>query len=120
MPGLGFRFAAFGRGAPFGKTVRNEGNVAWVAVTLSTTAPTPDGGTPSRPVTFTSTTEVGPSGPPPMPMLSSVGSPARVSSRREGTSALYGGDVENQPCTSTTKFTEPVKLNSEISPPSPT
>jgi hypothetical protein len=59
-----------------------------VAVTFSTTEPTPVGGTPSRPVTFRLIVEPGANGPPPIPIPSNVGSPSRVSSTRDGFSAL--------------------------------
>ncbi len=46
-----FRFDAFGFAAPDGYTVKNVFCVGDVAVTFTTTAPTPDAGTPPRPNT---------------------------------------------------------------------
>src|ERR1035437_1846905 len=51
-----FRFDAVGRATPVGKTVKNPPDVVSVTVTFSTTADTPDAGTPPTPVTCTATT----------------------------------------------------------------
>src|SRR5688500_13345950 len=84
-PATTLRFDAVGRSLPVGQAVTYEGAVAFVAVTLTTTAPTPAAGTPPRPVTTTSMVPWAATAPPPAARPSIVGRPPRVSSRRAGT-----------------------------------
>ena len=58
------RLELFGRPVPVGNTVRKVRAVDEGAVTLSTTEPTPDDGTPPTPVTGTFTVPAGPTGVP--------------------------------------------------------
>jgi hypothetical protein len=88
VPATTFKFEALGRVSPAGNTVTNEFAVGDTAVTFSTTAATPDAGTPPRPVTVTvRDDEV--TAPPPAPTPSTVTPPTRVSSNRAGVTATY-------------------------------
>ena len=77
-----FRLEANGRAVAPGNTVTKPGSRASVAVTLTTTADTPEAGTPPRPSTGTPTVAPAragfPAGHPPVP--------SRVSSNRAGVS----------------------------------
>src|SRR5665647_1889448 len=59
-----FRFDAVGRATPVGETVKTPPDVVSVTVTFSTTAETPDAGTPPTPVTCTDRDSLAPSLPP--------------------------------------------------------
>src|SRR3982750_4662271 len=61
-PGPKFRLDASGVATPAGKAVRYDPAVASVAVRLTMTAETPRGGTPPRPVAWTSMVVFGPTG----------------------------------------------------------
>src|SRR4051794_36778636 len=76
-----FKLLATGWGRSLGHAVTNPGPVALVAVTLSTTADTPDGGTPGVPVICTVIE------PKPGTGWAGVPRPERVSSTRTGPAA---------------------------------
>src|SRR6478735_7960648 len=95
-PGVKFRFDALGRAAPVGHTVTKLGADGLVTVTFNATVPTPDAGTPPRPVTERFNVWPGPTLPTPANSPSTVAAPARVSNRRAGTSDVYPASVGNQ------------------------
>src|SRR5688500_7883799 len=97
-PGIGLRFAASGRVEPFGNTVTYVSSVCAIAVTLTTTADTPDAGTPPRPATFRLIDELTPRPPPPAFRPSIVGKPGRGSISRAGSTALKFPPARYQPC----------------------
>jgi hypothetical protein len=77
-PAEKFTFDAFGRLAPSGYTVKIPAAVGLVTVTFTTTAVTPDAGTPDAPATCKATDEFAATGPVTPPV------PVRVSSTRTG------------------------------------
>src|SRR5262245_797124 len=89
---------------------------------FTATAATPVAGTPPRPSTGTSTVCPAPTCPIPFDAPSIVDAPARVSSRRAGTSAVKPSPDETgyQPCTSATTSKDPYWLKIDTRPPSPT
>ena len=76
-PGTKFKLDANGRSVPAGHTVRYPAIVGFVTVTFNATDPTPDPGTPPRPVTVKLNVAPPTSAPPPSNCPSDVVAKAR-------------------------------------------
>ncbi len=101
-PGVKFRFDAVGKPPPVGYAVMNPAADGPVTVTFSTTAPTPDAGTPPCPATSSTTVPDGATAPTGAPV------PTRVSNNRAGTNGPYapadtGSPERKYPATSATR-----------------
>src|SRR5580765_288997 len=120
VPPTKLRFDAFGRAPPVGHTVRYPAALGATAAILRTTAPTPEPGTPPRPVTVRSSSAPVPMAPMPANWPSLVPAPERVSSRRAGVSAVSSDAAGNQPTTSAIRWVFPLELYRATWPFAPT